>query len=186
MDPEGMEGLYLYPGEIKNSGLSEGMLLSDRQIEDLRIRYVLPRAKKRALGILVKRDKTIHELEQKLIQSLYDSRSVREALSFVEEAGYVDDLEYARSYLRSKRGKKSFRMIRLTLSGKGISEEILNQVFEEAQAQGREDVEAAVRKYARRFDQLDRTAREKICVHFYAKGYDSQLIREVLSDLERS
>lgn len=186
LDPEGIEGIYLYPGEIKKSGLSDGMLLSERQIEDLRITYVLPRAKKRALGILVKRDKTIHELEQKLTESLYDSRSVREALSFVEEAGYVDDLEYARSYLRSKRGRKSFRMIRLTLSGKGIPEEILGQVFEEAGPQREEDVEPAVRKYARRFPQIDRTAREKICSHFYTKGYDPQLIRGILESEEFS
>ena len=181
LDPEGMEGIYLYPGEIKKSGLSDGMLLSDRQIENLRVTYVLPRAKKRALGILVKRDQTTHELQQKLIQSLYDSRSVREALSYVEEAGYVDDLEYARSYLRSKRGRKSFRMIRLTLAGKGIPEDILCQVFEEEEPQGEEDVEPAVRKYARRFSHLDRTAREKICSHFYSKGYDIQLIREILN-----
>ena len=180
LDPEGMEGIYLYPGEIRKSGLSDGMLLSDEEIENLRLKYVFPRAKKRALGILVKRDKTIHELEQKLIQSQYDSRSVREALCFVEEAGYVDDLEYARAYIRSRRKKKSFRVIRLTLSGKGISDEILDQVFEEAGYQTREDVESAVKKYARRFPELDRRAQEKICSHFYAKGYDIQLIRDIL------
>ena len=180
LDPEGYEGIYLYPGEIRESGLSDGMIISDADLEELRIKYVLPRAKKRAMGILLKQDKTIHELEEKLMDSQYDRRSAGEAVLFVREAGYVDDLEYARSYIRTKKKRKSFRMLKGILAQKGISRDILDQVFEEAGPQAREDVEDAVIKYARRFPELDRKARGKICSHFYAKGYDLDLIREIL------
>ena len=182
VEPEGQEGIFLYPGEIRKCRLTDGMTMAEEEFEDIRINYALPRAKKRALGILLKRDMTLQGLREKLEGSYNDSRSIEEALSFVQECGYVDDMNYARDYLQSRRKRRSFRMIRQDLSRKGISQEILNHLFEEAGNQDREDVEEAVVKYARRFETEDPTAYRKICAHFMRKGYDQGLIRDILKE----
>ena len=98
------------------------------------------------------------------------------------DAGYVDDLQYARDYLHSRKHRKSYRMIRMDLAGKGISSETLNLLFEEEGDQHREDVEDAVIKYARKFPEIDRTALGKICAHFYRKGYNPELIQTIVKE----
>lgn len=182
IDPEGMEGFYLYPGEVKKSRLTDGMLLSEEDLEKIRLTYAIPRAKKRALGILVKGDQTTHQLREKLEKSYHDSRSIEAALEFVTDAGYVDDLQYARDYLHSRKHRKSYRMIRMDLAGKGIPSEMLDILFEEEGDQAREDVEEAVIKYARKFPKTDRAALRKICAHFYRKGYNPELIQTIVKE----
>jgi regulatory protein len=182
VDPEGMEGLYLYPGEVKKCRLTDGMILSEEDLQNLRLTYAIPRAKKRALGILVKGDRTSHQLREKLEKSLHDSQSIEAALKFVTDAGYVDDMQYARDYLHSKKHRKSYRMIRMDLMGKGISSETLDLLFEEEGDQSREDVEEAVIKYARKFPEIDRAAFGKICAHFYRKGYNPELIQAIVKE----
>ena len=182
-DTEEREGIYLYPSEIRKSGLKDGMVLTDDQLEELRLTYALPRAKKRALGSLVKRDKTMRELSDKLKDSLNDSASIREALDYVRIQGYADDRQYAADYLRSRRKSRSFRVIRMELQRKGIPSDMLDLLFEEEE-QTREDVEEAVRKYVRKFSGQDPLSRKKICAHFFRKGYEPGLIHDILADDE--
>lgn len=184
VDPEGQEGVYLYPGEIKKKRLSDGICLTEVQLEELRKEYAIPRAKKRALGILVKQDKTEQELREKLKDAKNDSISIDVALQFVLDAGYVDDDRYARDYLRTRRGRKSFRMIRMELGKKGISSEILDAVFEEEENQAVDDVRSQFEKYIRRFPEMDRTARQKTYAHFCRKGYSGDLIRQLLEECQ--
>ena len=183
LDIEGEEGIYLYPGEIKKCGLKDGMLLSLEEIEKLRSTFAVPRAKKRALGILVRQDQTAGEIITKLKKSGNDSRSIQAAMDFLVESGYVDDLAYARDYLHSRRKRKSFRMIRQELMGKGISSDIIDLVFEEEGEQKREDLEEQVARYARRFHQHDRASMDKVYAHFYRKGYDTGLVRDILREI---
>lgn len=184
IDPEGREGFYLYPSEIKKERLSDGLCVSEEELERMRREYAIPRAKKRALGILVKRDRTEKELRDKLEDSDNDQQSIEEALKYVKSFGYVDDLNYAREYLYFKKSKKSYPMIRRELYNKGISSEILEVVFEEAGPQKREDLSVQVRKYIRKFDELDDVARRKTCAHFCRKGYSTELVREILDNPE--
>lgn len=183
-DPGYTEGIYLYPGEIKKHRLTEGCTITEEQFCSLWEEYAVPRAKKRALGILVKRDCTEKELYDKLTASFHDSRSVERALAFVKEQGYVNDTNYARDYLYCKKGKKSYRQIRMELSRKGISGQILDALFDETGAQQKEDLQPQIEKYIRKFPTLDALARQKTCAHFYRKGYAAELVREILEDLD--
>ena len=58
VDPEGEEGVFLYPGEIKREKLREKEQITGEELEMLRQKYAIPRAINRALGILVKKDCT--------------------------------------------------------------------------------------------------------------------------------
>lgn len=184
VDPEDTEGMYLYPGEIKKYKLTEGCTLTQEQFQSLWEEYAVPRAKKRALGILVKKDCTEKELYDKLTASFHDSRSVERAMAFVKEHGYVDDTNYAKEYLYYKKGKKSYRQIRMELSRKGISEQILDALFEESGTQAKEDLQPHVQKYIRKFPVLDAVAKQKTCAHFYRKGYAVGLVREIIEELD--
>ncbi len=184
VEPEYEEGIYLYPGEIKKQKLQDGDSVSAETFEKLRKEYAVPRAKKRALGILVKKDCTEKELRDKLTASFNDSQSIEEALTFVREHGYVDDENYAREYLHDKKGRKSYLQIRTELSGKGIAGQILDRVFEEAGSQQEEDIRPQVMKYIRKFPELDAVAVQKTCAHFYRKGYPVGRIRQIIENVD--
>ena len=180
--PEHEEGIYLYPGEIRKQKLADGDRISEETFCRLREEYAVPRARKRALGILVKKDCTEQELREKLAASLNDSFSVERALDFVKEQGYVNDENYAKEYLYYKKERKSYRQIRMELSRKGIAGHILDALFEEAGSQEEEDIRPHVIKYIRKFPELDAVAVRKTCAHFYRKGYPAGLIRKILEE----
>ncbi len=180
VDPGEREGIYLYPAEIRKAGLRDGRELTDSDFEELRRLYALPRAKKRALGILTRRDKTEQELRDKLEESMTDSFSVDEAISYLKQYGYVDDYRYASEYIYYKRSKKSFRQIRADLRKKGIPSDILEQAFEESGGQEEEDIRQLFDKYIRRFEEMDSLARQKTYAHFARKGYDRELIGRLI------
>ncbi|MDD7208655.1 MAG: regulatory protein RecX [Lachnospiraceae bacterium] len=185
VDPGETEGIYLYPGEIKKLHLTEGCRITPEELEEARKSYALPRARHRAIAVLAKRDKTEQELRAVLYKSGTDSRSLEETIQYVKNCGYVDDLEYARDYLSFKKRKKSFLQIRMELKRKGISDEILEEVFEEEGSQQVESLFPAMKKYAEKYSELDYTAKQKIYGHFARKGYDSSLIRETITEVER-
>ncbi|MFR3345520.1 MAG: regulatory protein RecX [Anaerobutyricum sp.] len=80
----------------------------------------MPRAKHRAIAILAKRDKTEKELRDKLQQSLTDTKTLEETISYVRTCGYVDDVQYARDYIYFKKGRKSFLQIKMELQKKNF------------------------------------------------------------------
>ena len=176
VNPGVREGIYLYPGEIKKLRLEDGSELEQDEFERIRLEYALPRAKHRAIAILAKRDKTEQELREKLLQSLTDTQSLEEAISYMKACGYVDDTQYARDYLYFKKGRKSFLQIKMELQKKGIPAEVLETVFEEEGSQQMEDILEQVRKYMRKFPELDFPARQRfmhICKKGLCKGSDS-------------
>ena len=126
LDPSDTEGLYLYPSEVSKLKLKDGSRITADRLEEIRRLYALPRAKKRAMAILARRDITEQQLREKLQESYHDSRSLEEAISFMKECGYVDDARYVEDYIYSKRRKKSFRMMRQELLRKGISAEVID------------------------------------------------------------
>lgn len=184
VDPGMREGIYLYPGEIKKLKLETGSEIEEGEFEQIRLQYALPRAKHRAIAILAKRDKTESELREKLAQSLTDTQSLEETIAYMKSCGYIDDIQYARDYIYFKKGRKSFLQIKLELQKKGISSQVLETVFEEEGSQQMDDILMQVKKYMKKFPELDFASRQKIYAHFARKGYAGDLIREAMEQAE--
>ena len=180
IDPLDREGIYLYPGELRKEGLKDGQEISEEKLNKLRLTYAGPRAKKRALAILIKRDQTEAQLRDKLLKAQTDRQSLEEAMDFVRSQGYIDDEKYARDYLHSRRTKKSFRQIRADLIRKGIPRDILDRVFDENEEQNGHDLQQLFERYIRRFPDFDRDAARRTYAHFARKGYASDLISSLI------
>ena len=93
----------------------------------------LTRAKRRALHILERSDRTEQELREKLSKN-YLPEVVDAAIEYVKSFHYIDDHRYAVNYLNSRsQGKSSRRLEQELLYKKGISKEVLEAAREEAQ-----------------------------------------------------
>ena len=95
----------------------------------------LNRAKRRALHILERSDRTEQELRDKLAKN-YLPEVVDAAVEYVKSYHYIDDHRYAVNYLNSRGKVRSSRQVEQELLyKKGVSKAVLEAAREEAEPQ---------------------------------------------------
>lgn len=128
---ENGENCIVYYSEIKGLHLEEGAYISVEIYEKIITEIVGKRAKKRALYLLEKMDRTEQQLREKLLLSEYPSRCVDDAIEYVKSFHYLDDERYAEIYIRYKKHKMSRQQIKQKLMAKGVSRELISNAIEE-------------------------------------------------------
>ncbi|MCI8940162.1 MAG: regulatory protein RecX [Dorea sp.] len=174
----------LYKGELRRYHLEEGEELSEETYREIRQNIVLKRAKLRAMHLLTDMDRTEYQLRSKLLMGGYPEDITDQAIEYVKSFGYLNDLEYARRFVESRKHAKSRRQLYALLSGKGLDSSLIEQVLEEGcrSEDAREAIRAILRK--KRFDR--ETASEKERQRMYAslarKGFRYEDVGKVMSE----
>ena len=120
--------IALYPSELKRYNIQEGNLLSEEQykiIEDI----LFKRGKERALYYLKNSDKTTYQMRSKLKEGLYPENVIEKIINFLNNYGYIDDLQYAMRFISYNINKNSSRKIIEKLRIKGIGKDIIEEAF---------------------------------------------------------
>ena len=125
------ENLILYAGEIRKYHLKEGEEIPEEVYQDIYYNVVGKRAKKRALHLLEKMDRTEKNLKDKLLQNGYPNKLAEEAVAYVKSYHYVDDLRYAKNYIRCYQTKKSACKLKMDLLAKGVAKDTIQKAMEE-------------------------------------------------------
>lgn len=89
--------------------------------------------------LLSLKDRTKKELQMKLNEKYRNERMVEKAVLKLVELGYIDDLNYAVSYINSRKYGK--QRIIYNLLQKGISKEKIEQAYTEIQEETEKDIE---------------------------------------------
>lgn len=89
------------------------------------------RAKKRALHLLERMDRTEHQLREKLRASEYPEDVIEEAIAYVKSFRYLDDERYAETFTRYRKERMSRQKIKQKLMLKGVSKDIISNAIEE-------------------------------------------------------
>ena len=119
----------LYSGELRACSLAEGTELTREQYEQIRHDIIGKRAKKRAMHLLEKMDRTEYQLRQKLLESEYPEDLVVDAIDYVKGYHYVDDARFADCYVRLRGASKSRGKLLAELQQKGVDRELAGQVL---------------------------------------------------------
>ena len=119
----------LYCGELRSNALAEGVVLTQPQYEQIRTDVVGKRAKKRAMYLLEKMDRTEQELRKKLLEGEYPEDLVEDAIAYVKRFHYLDDARYADCYVRWRGASKSRGKLLSELQQKGVDRELAGQVL---------------------------------------------------------
>lgn len=119
----------LYSGELRTCSLAEGTELSQEQYGQIRREIIGKRAKKRAMHLLEKMDRTEQQLRQKLLEGEYPEDLVEDAINYVKSYHYVDDARYADCYVRLRGASKSRGKLLVELQQKGVDRELADQVL---------------------------------------------------------
>lgn len=128
---DGQPAFILYKGELSRYQVREGQEITQETFIRIREEVLVKRAKLRAMHLLNAMGRTELQLREKLVQGGYPEDVVDEALSYVKSFGYIDDVNYARSFTDSRKDKKSRREIEMLLKGKGISGADIEKAMEE-------------------------------------------------------
>ncbi len=147
---------------------------------------ILRRAKKKALNLLERMDRTELNLRQKLTQNGFPPEAVDAAVDYVKSYGYVDDRRYARNYLAYRLQTKSRQKLFQELRQKGVAQEIIEEAWVEASAD--EDVnerEMIRRQLLRKYEpgaRLDGGQMRRLYGFLSRKGFRYEDIRSVLEE----
>lgn len=127
----GMEVL-LYKGEVRKLGLQEQTVISREKYDEIIYEILGTRAKKRAMFLLERMDRTEHQLRDKMMQNGYPAVCVDLAIDYVKKYHYIDDLRYATNYISYQQKRKSRQKLKIDLLTKGIDKNVIEQALDEA------------------------------------------------------
>lgn len=121
----------LYKKEVAIYSLKEGEFLSEEDWAEIRTEILLKRAKKRAMHLLEKMDRTEKQLRDKLREGEYPEDIIEEAIGYVASYHYVDDDRYAANYVHYQQNRKSKSQLKMDLLQRGVSATQIERAFDE-------------------------------------------------------
>ena len=185
---EGQFAFTLYKGELSRYHIVENSVIEEETYDILQ-ELVIKRAKLRAMHLLSDMGRTEAQLRTKLKQGGYPEKALEEAIRYVKSFGYINDMEYVRSFVDSRKEKKSKKEIYAALKQKGVDSDVIGQVFEEmdyGEDDSRKAIETLLKK--RKYDPAtaDFKEKQKLTGYLMRKGFRYEDINTVLnmSDLD--
>ena len=139
----------------------------------------------RAWMLLARREHSVEELRQKLVQRGFESQAVDSVLADLKERGDISDVRFAETMI-SHRAKSGYgpAYIRQELRKKGITSDLVASALDSADICWRE---LATLKYTARFageSILDYKEWTRRASYLKRRGFDSQIIVEILGEWE--
>lgn len=172
----------LYKGELSHYHIEEGIEIKETLIHEIKQNVILKRAKLRAMHLLNDMDRTEGQLREKLKASHYPDDIIEGALNYVKSFGYVNDLQYAKRFIDSKKEKKSKKELYFLLCNKGLPKELIEEAFEDCYE--REDSKIAIMELLRKKKYSPETAsdkeKQKIFAYLMRKGFSYEDVRHVI------
>lgn len=143
-------------------------------------------AREYALSMLDRFDRTEQEVRSKLKEKEYCREEIEETLAFLKEYRFINDAEYAKTYIRVYSAKKSIRKIRYDLEKKGVEKDLIAAGLEDQPVDEEEQIRCLLRKKGYLPGVcMENSAYQKLAGSLFRKGYSYQVIRRVLSCAER-
>lgn len=164
--------------------LPDGAEIDEEEWEDLLRKINYRKAFNKAVDFLSRRDHSENELRKKLFRTA-DPDSIDKAIEKMHEFGYVDDEKFARNYLTHLLDVKMFSLNRAKqeLRTKGIDNELISQVIEEAEVDGVEQVTQLLKtKYSKKIS--DEVSKRRTINALLRLGYNYSDIKSGFNRIE--
>jgi regulatory protein len=160
-------------------GLREGAALGLEELEAARAKGERALAMNRALHFLGYRARSRSEVRDRLRRYGYGEDTVGAVIGRLEELGYLDDEEFARTVVREKARRYGPRRVSADLRRSGVDAELAQGIVEEEFAE-RSEVEAARSAAARRYNRRGSDAEARRVYGFLMRrGYSADVCAEV-------
>ena len=178
---DGQFAFTLYKSELSRYHIEAGSVI---ELDTYQVIYknAVKRAKLRAMHLLTDMGRTEAQLRTKLMQGGYPQNITEEAIKYVKSFGYINDREYARNFVESRKDKKSRRELYAALCQKGLASELIEEVLEECF--DKEDSIKAIKTLLRKKDFHPETAdlkeKQKVMGYLLRKGFQYEEIKSAV------
>lgn len=172
----------LYKAEQRCYDLTEGEELLEQQFLQIREEILIRRARKRAMHLLERMDRTEAQLREKLRLGYYPEDVIEDAVAYVKSYHYVDDLRYAQNYVRARKEQKSQKKLQMELLAKGVPKQMAQQALEEEyqQENERQLILKWIEKKQYCAQEADMKEKRRMYQFLLRKGFQSDDILHVL------
>ena len=139
-------------------------------------------AKLKALSLLTDMDRTEAQLRQKLKQKSYVDDVVEQVMEYVKSFGYVNDTNYAKRFIESRKKTKSKHEITAMLSQKGICRDVISETIAECynSEDAHETIRYLVEKKCGSIERCSDKDKKKVLDYLLRKGFTYEEIRQVI------
>lgn len=175
----------LYKGELRSFHILEGEEVEEEDYQVIVTKLLPKRAKLRAMNLLKTKDYTVKQLGDKLKEGGYPADIIEEALAYVADFHYTDDLRYAVGFISAHEGSRSRRRMEQDLLGRGVSRSVLDAAWREWEEQGGvQDEQAMIHALLEKkhFDpeRADQRERRRMYGFLTRKGFPADMARRAV------
>lgn len=185
------KAFFLYKSEINKNNIKEDYEISKEDYEYILNDIILKRAKKKALNLLIKMDRTENEIRSKLKNHGYTEETINKTIDYINSYNYINDENYTRNYINYKKDSLSKQQIGFNLKNKGISKEVMDEIFSEIYSNEEDDPEIIginklISKRVKYIKELTNEDKQKLISYIYRKGYNIDKIKKAIECHEKS
>jgi regulatory protein len=170
--------------DLSTSGLRVGQELSDTQVAQ----HIESASGAKAYGLALRylglRPRSVREMRDYLRRKDVAPGDIESAVARLLQAGLLDDLEFARSWVRSRQAlrPRSSRMLQQELAAKGVSRDDAAEAIGELDEDSQLDTLVEVMQRKRRLPQY--ATAEKLLGYFARQGYPYDQLKKALERLD--
>jgi len=178
---DGKYAFSLSEGGLLKAGLGINQEVSQAKLAELQETAVLDKGYDRALNLISRRPRSEWELQDYLKRKDYEPDAIQKILNMLSDRGYVNDADFARRWVESRRLLKatSKRRLRQELKQKRVPDEIID----EALAADETDEQSVLKELiAKKRQQTCYQDKLKLMQYLSRQGYNYDDIKSALAE----
>ena len=184
--------LFLAVEVFLKSGLKKGDDISEDRFSLLIEQNKIFHIRQRAFRLLGRRQHSSSELSRKLWNKDYEQKLIDEVIDDLQNKGYLDDKEFIRAFVAEKSKAKNWsgKKIKAELFKRGVASKLIDEILDTQNKNSDDDsaMKLAKKKYEvllkRNFEPKE--LRNKLSTYMFSKGFEYELIKEVISKLVKA
>ena len=162
--------------------LKNDVEISDEQLEQLVFENEKTQALNKAVTLLGKNLKTRRQMSTYLNDKGYSKTIVDYVLEKLSEYNYINDINYAKIYIRSVKNKYGKVKIIANLRQKGVSDKDIDEVMQEFDSDT-DSIMALAQKYMKN-KEVNQDNISKLYRHLLSKGFDYDEVNSVVREIK--
>ncbi len=166
---------------VKNR-LKVGQTVAPSRLAEIQLESEKSTALDKAMTHLSASRKTEKQIRDFLGGKGYLSAVCDYVIEKLKEYGFLNDKEYAESYVESLAKKTGVRAIRAKLRGKGLSQEDVDEAIENLDEDTQKQAASAILQKYMRNKETDKETLQKAAKYLLGKGFDFDIIKDVISE----
>lgn len=179
---DGKYSFSLSESELLNLSLRVGQEISKQDLESLRQTATEDKAYDSTLNLIMRRQRSEWEIETYLKRKKYEHEIITKTIGRLKEKGYLNDLAFAKAWVRNRRLLKSTskRKLQLELRQKRVADEAIAGAIEEETGH---DEQAMIKEIiAKKRAQTRYGDEQKLIAYLARQGFGYGDIKQALSE----